>query len=471
MSLLAVLNLSPPARVLAPADASAGEGPSKGGESRRKPIRAKVGVTEGEVSLIGQSELGSVRWRGHDGKLWAMTDTGGNEVTGGPSLGWKQMAEANARGSQAVQAIAGLGNDETRWTQAYVLVRNAYQRGLTELKAFDAVEKAFAKREGEADFAGEMNAFLKARAVAMVLADKIGLAEQGFKLAALKVDALLTRGEVAQAEDVVAAKQQQVQAKEAEIAEAKAVFADLFDTVTKLVKEDWEGLATKAISSFADAFIETGFAAELAAAKAGLERAQGRLKGLRARELAQLLEAGRADMLTAAMNCDIAQKELVAGLDELGRLQRMAMGELEKKPDTALGAKMLQGQLDLRLAVSVARGWCQRYLAIAGRLVKEIGFIEAKFGYAGSWLDDAAKGGPQFARGGDWAKLVKSDADANVKTLKAWARHVANTQAECAKTLKWLDDDKGKTGPEAPFISAIERMNRALQPKAKMPAR
>ncbi len=436
------------------------KGIAPGGTAKKKP---KSAVTEGEASLVKQVPLGQLSWGGRfRGQLWGITDKNNAVVRGGGSGPLKDIAAMNNLGERALQAIAGLDALEKRWSSERDVVRKAALHGVGDLKKLEQALPAMRKRmKGDGDFFSDVDGYLIALEAAEAVVGKIRKAEKDFDKASHELQAAVLAQKVDETGKQVEGAEGELKQLQADIEEAKKIFGGVLETVIQVAKQDWEGLATKAISFLGEKTIEAHYEPQLKELKQKLAAAKSEMVRLKSSELVSRIEAARSGVESAAIALENAQGEFRTALGQLARKQSNAKNELKESSSTAIAGQMIAQRTKQLHSIATARATCGRYLGDSAGVSANMAKISHQYALVGSWLDGAAKADPAFSRETPYAKMLELSSRSNTVMLDRWRDWVDSVQGECRRALAWIDD-QGAKGPMAPFDQAITLIKQGL---------
>jgi len=407
-----------------------------------------------------QVSLGALRWEGkYKGKLWGLTDKSGAIARGGKL---KFMARLNSLGERALVAIAELETVAGDWNADVDAVLEAAVQAGKDLKALKKSQPAMRKRmKNDPDFFGDVNGYLVALKGAEKIVGRIGKAEKDYNQAVILLEAEVAAKQGDDAGEDAKSKQGAVNAKEAEIKEAKRIFGDVMKLVIQVAKQDWKGLATKAVSHLADKYVVASYASELKELKKELSAAKNKVKAFKTKELVKRIEAAAVGVESAVIDFENAQAELTTALGALKRHQANATNELKESSSTAIGGKLLVQRAEQLHSITMARNSCGRYIRESAVVSKNIAQISLNYIQMTSWLASAAKTDPAFGPNTPYGKMLALSAGSNASKLDNWVAWDKHVRSECTKALKRVTDP-GPKGPMAPFDEGITVLDEGL---------
>jgi hypothetical protein len=438
-------------------------------EDRKKKLNVKTIVGDGEVIVAGEpiiveEPLGPLRWGGkYRGDFWALANTKGEVVRSGGGGLSNDLARINGLGTRALAAIADLETLDGKWRSESSVVRKATDQGATDVKALVKAKPAISKRnEKEDDFLGDVNGFLTALKDAEEKTKQIRKAEHDLDEAVELLNAAVYAFEFNEEEKKVKRTEDEIKKLNDEIAQAKSIFKNVMEIATKVAKQDWEGLATKAISAYADAVIDAAYAQQLDELKKQLSEAKKKMGQLKEKELVSRINAAHSKLESATVALDIAQSNLAKFLENFKKIQRNARNELNKSEDTKIAGKMIDDRTKQLNSIAAARATCRKYLNDSKRVAKAMSLISDQYSQVGTFLDKAVKIDPAFDQNKPYGKKVYLLSIKNAVSLGNWSAWVSGVQSECSKALQFFDQ-QGDKGPMGPFDQAIKELHSALE--------
>jgi uncharacterized protein (DUF1330 family) len=468
MPLLEQLGLVAPAAFISrssePVDASdAGEQPS----SRRSAKSARVQVIEGEPTIVAQIALGKIHWGGKfRGQLWGLAGPDGALAHGGSAGHLKDLAAMNDYGARALAAIGELDTLERQWRSEHAAVRAAASDATADLqklqKALPAMRQ---RRKADADFFEDVDGYLVALTRAESYVGRFREAEQGFEQAANLLKVAIYQHKIDEAGAKTDAAKAELQALQGDIDEAKRIFGSVFDTVVQVAKQDWEGLATKAISYLGEKSIDASYGPQLKELQKKLDAAKGELTRLKTAALITGIEAARNGVNMATIRLENLQAELRTALDELDRHRAHAGDELKESASTAIVGQLIAQRATQLRAIGAARATCARYQRVSQAVAGNIAEISRQYSLVGAFLDNAARADAAFERSTAYAKLLERSSRSNAVELDQWGTWVASAQRECSQAMAWLGD-AGPKGPMGPFDKSTAMTREGLKDPA-----
>ena len=442
------------------------EGPSDAAAKPGTTAKPVASPNDDQLKIAKQKPLGTIAWERHRATLWAMTDPAGAIARGGGKRQQADLAKMNEFGDQVVRAVAQMNALEGEWRQGVEAVRKAAAQSAIDIKQVEAELPAMRKhRREDENFFRDVDGYLSAMENAEGIIGQIRKAEAGLQKAASTLQSDEFWKKANYKENEVKDDEQAVAAKQAEIDEAKRIAGGILDIVEKVVKQDWSGLASKALE-FArdqaiDASVEAQFGRDLADLKSKLAAAQSELKNLKIEALSKAVEASRFGVSEALINLDNAKQAFGTALVQIARLQTKASDTLKKSKSTAAVGVMLAQRSKQLHAIDVARSACERYGHISGMARKQMTLIANKYGAIGNWLSGAAAADPTFDRSKPYAKTLELSALSNSVELGRWDAWVNAVQGKCKESLSWVTDT-GTKGPMVHFERAVAVTKEAL---------
>jgi chromosome segregation ATPase len=317
----------------------------------------------------------------------------------------------------------------------------------------------------DADFFRDVNEYVRAETAAKGFIGKIEVAETEVRSAVHGLNSALFKQKLDQAEGEQAAAAAALEQKKAEIKEAQEIFKEVFAIATKIVKQDWKGIAEKALEFVGKKAVDAAYADDLAALKDGLAAAKGKVSHFKTSVLAQDIEKARADLAAAAGRLDNVHEEFEAALDELGNQQANAQNELNESKQTAPVGQMIGERVKQIAAISDAKAACAIYTRAADGAKSKLEKIAGEFAKVGTWLDLAAKADSAFDREMPYAKMIERCSRRNADLFWNWAATVPSAKRECDEALRWLADS-GDKGPMGDFEKARKATSKGLKKAA-----
>lgn len=479
MSLLAVLGLPPATKPAAesvaampppPVTEDAGEEGEKSGpkaaKTSKKPKVEVLEPTDEEMSVVAQLPLGQLVWNNRTRKIWGFTDREGQLARGGSSWQDKDLTRMNALAEHAVNMVVQMQEWEEAWRLDVFKVKQAAKDAKTGLAKVEKALPAMADRmKTDPDFFQDVNAYIKAEAAAKAFIGKIEVAETELKAAAHALNSAVFKQQLDKAEGEKDAAQGALDAKKAELKEAQDIFKEVFAVAVKVVKQDWKGIAEKALEFAGKKLIDAAYADQLAELKDKLDAAKGKVKHFKTSVLAEDIERAREDFSAAAGKLRNVHEEFSAALDDLGNQQANAQNELKESKQTAPVGEMIGERVKQIGAIADARAACKVWLRDADNAKTKLEKIAGEFAKVGSWLDEAAKANAEFDRELPYARMIERCARLNADAFWDWAATVPSAKRECEESVKWLAD-AGDKGPMGDFEKARKATSQGLK-KAK----
>ena len=419
-------------------------------------------ITAGEPVIV-EEKLGPLRWgKKYRGDLWAITDTEGRVVLRGAGGVSNDLARINSLGQMALRGIADMEKLDEEREAASAVVKKATDQGAADVKTLEKAKTEISKRnDKDEDFHEDVDGYLKVLKAAELKVDPIKKAELDLNEAVELLRANVYAYEYKKEQDKAEKTEQELKSLKDEIDAAKDMFKEVMDIAIKVSKLDWEGLATKAISAYADKTIEAAYALQLEALQKALKESKSKMNQLKEKELVTRVNAAQFRMESATKALKIANDALKANLEELERAQKNAYNELNESKSTAIAGKMLDDRTKQLNSIALSRAACNWYLRAAKRLTEDVAKISDQYGKVGTFLDMAVKTDPAFDQNKPYGKHVYLWAIKNSVSLNNWRNWVNGVQSECNKELQWLDQ-QGAKGPMAPFDQAIVQIKQGL---------
>lgn len=436
------------------------------GASSASTKSAKSTVTFGKPTITKQVPLGPIRWGGRlRGKMWGLTDTNGSVVRGGASTQLRDMAKMNNLGERALQAIAGLEALDGKWRSEHDALRKTFERAESDLKKMEQALPAMRERNKNDDFHNDVDGYLVALEDAEKRVREIPKAEKDFLAASKKLDKAVNGLEFEGAKKDYEVAKQDYEKLQADIKEAKRIFGTVMGIAIQIGKQDWKGLATRALSHLGEKSIKAAYAPQLNQLKQELVAAKNEMARLSTAGLILEIEAARFALEAAAISLENRQHDLKTELERLARKQANASNELKESSSTAIAGQMISQRGKQLNAISTAQALCAQYLSDSAGVSKNMEQIAYEYALVGSWLDKAAKADSAFARSTPYGKMLEQSALSNSVELGDWGAWVEHVQDECAKARKWIIAP-GAKGPMGPFDKAIILVKKGMKEAA-----
>jgi vacuolar-type H+-ATPase subunit I/STV1 len=300
---------------------------------------------------------------------------------------------------------------------------------------------------------------------ALVIVKNISEAQEGVLKAASALESAQAWEQANAKKEEIKDDQAKLKALEDEIAAYKHVFHEIADIAQKVAKQDWAGLASKAldfaVDQAIDALADARYGKDLADMQAKLAKAQEELKNLTFEALHKAVEAAHHGVSQSLIGLDKARQEFNNSIQELARLHSVASIRLEKSPSTKAVGIMLEQRAKQVHAINVASSKCEGYLRDSATRRKNIGTGRDKYRVIGSWLDKAAAADPAFVRSKPYAKMIEQTMLSNAVEFGNWDTHAQTVEAECNKALSWLAD-AGPSGPMVHFDRAVAVIKKGM---------
>ncbi len=430
-------------------------------------IEASSSVVEGDMTLIKQVPLGNVVYDGkRQGKLWAVTDPQNNIVTSGASPSEKDMAHANKLGRSALKAITDLESLDLEWRRLYKNNIKASAQAKEDVKklveSVPAMKKRNAKGNSRDDnFDLRVKVYLDALDEAQTLVEQTEEDGQALGNATNKLTAAVLELRFDEAEKMFAIKEDMRDQLRADMAESKRIFGDLLSTAIQFAKQDWKGLATRAVTYLGEKSIEAEYAPGLEKLSQELIAAKNAMTKLKTDKLVTLVEAARHELNRAALALASTEKQFVRTLEKLDRERASARNELNESPSTKHAATMIEQRVQHIKDVDKARATCAKYLRDSAKIAKAMAGISRNYILVSDMLDAAGKANPAFADS-MYKDIVLRGTTSNAVELDRWTNWASSVQVKCTKAHKWLNT-KGPGGPMGSFDKVIPLISNGLK--------
>ncbi len=479
MSLLAFLGLPTLAPSNEPSRASAAKpapAPTKavakgGKKSGGKPKTINFDDGEGSSIVAGEPTvnkiaLGQVVWANGQGKrqVWGLINTAGELAQSGANWHEKALVEMNTVAARGVELVVGLQEREEKFRLDLFRVKNAVKEGAKGLAEVKKLGKAIGQRmKTDDDFYEDVKGFTTALAEAKKSAKGVSEAAHDFQAAKSALQAAIldeksytAKKDVADAEDAVKAKQEQID-------EAKAIFKTVLDIAEKVVKQEWGAIATKALAyaqekatdAAADALVAGRLNEQLAQLKENLRQARTRVTELDKAALYARIQEKQFKLESAMDALEKAHFSLTEAVKDLPGAQRNAINELEEKKDTKPAARMIEARITQIGAIDTALSSCGEYARVADKVHARMQKFINLFQQVSTFLQKAAKEKPYYADDKPYGRELNRASLANAIAFGDWAMSIAGVKREAEEALKWLAKTDAD-GPLGKFDEAIE---------------
>src|SRR5262249_566296 len=167
------------------------------------------------------------------------------------------LATMNEFGDAVVRAVAQLNELEGQGRQSVEVVRKAAAQRAIDIKKVDGQLPAMRERRRKAsDFFRNVNDYLTDMEKAEGIVCRIRKAEEELKIPPSTLQKKELWGQANEKKKEVKEAEDKVKGKEAEIAQAKAMVGAILDVAQKVIKQDWTGLASKALEFARDKAID-----------------------------------------------------------------------------------------------------------------------------------------------------------------------------------------------------------------------
>jgi len=439
------------------------DGQERKHEAKADAASGEASVTLGEPSIGKQVALGKIHFGGKlRGTMWGLTDKDGAVVRSGIGL-MKDLARMNDLGERALKAIDGLESLDATWRAKFDIAHKATQRGEVDLKKLEQAIPAMKKRsKRDGDFFNDVDGYLVAMEKTEDVIRRIPKAQKDFERFSHELNKAVFELEFAEAETKYNVTKDKLDQLKADMKQAQGIFGSVMGIAIQIAKQDWEGLATKAVAFVGEKTIEGFYTLEMDELRSELSAAKSEMTRLKTAGLVSGIEAARAGLESAAIGLQVVQREFKTALDQLVRKQANARNELEESSSTAIAGRMIEQRTQQRSLVATARSTCERYLGDSAGLLKSVALISREYSQVGSFLEAAAKVDPAFRSGTPYVKMFELSARSNVVSLDHWGNWVEGVQDKCRQAQQWLAV-QGPKGPMGPYDRAIERVKQGLK--------
>ena len=483
MSLLASLGLPPVSSSAQPPPPVAADMPAPPSGARPKAkgqggakVRT-IDFEEGDTIVAGEPTvrklaIGQIVWANGQGKrqIWGLINTAGDLAQGGGTWHEKALAEMNTLAARGVQLVVGLQEREEKFRLDLFKVKSAVKESAKGLAEVRKLGPAIAKRmKNDDDFYEDVQGFTKGLAEAKKSAKSVAKAAKEFEAATSALHAAVLDEKTYHAKKDVADAEGKVQAKQKEIDEAKAIFMTVVDIATKVAKQEWGAIASKALEyaqdkaldAAADALVAGRLIEQLDQLKANLVKAKAKVDEFEKGALDARLQEKQSALEAAATALEMAHDALHEAVSDLPGAQRNAINELNESPATAPAGKMISARATQIADVEAARASCSAYVQVADKAKARMQQFINLFQQISTFLPKAAKDKPYYADDKPYGRELYRASLANAVAFGDWAMSIAAVKREAEDALKWLARSDAD-GPLGNFDQAIESTRKNL---------
>jgi hypothetical protein len=319
------------------------------------------------------------------------------------------------------------------------------------------------------DFYQDVKGFTSGLAEARKTAKGVAKAAKDFQAATSALHAAVLDEKTYRAEKDVADAEAAVQAKQKQIDETKAVFMIVVDIATKVAKQEWGAIASKALEyaqdkaldAAADALVAGRLIEQLDRLKANLDKARAKVDEFKEGALDARLQERQSALESAATALEMAHDALKDAVADLPGAQQNAINELNESSSTAAAGKMIAARATQIASVEVARASCGAYVQVADKAQARMQQFVELFRQISTFLPKAAKDKPYYAEDRPYGGELYRASLANSIAFGDWATSIPGVKREAEEALKWLARTDAE-GPLGPFDQAIESTRKDL---------
>jgi hypothetical protein len=462
----------PPAAGAMPAPPATAKAKGKAGGKVRT-----IDIEEGETIVAGeptvrQLPMGRVVWANGQGKreIWGLIDIAGELAQGGGTWHEKSLAKLNLAARDGVDLVVGLQGLEDKFRLELFKVKSAAKEGAKGLAEVKKLGPAIAKRmKGDEDFYEDVKGFTTALAAAKKSAKEVAKAAKDFDAATHALKAAVFDEKTYQAKKDVEQAESAVNKKQAQIAEAKAIFNKVLDIAGKVVKQQWGAIASmaleyaqdKARDVAAETLVAGRLIEQLEALKAQLEQARTKVGEFEKGALDEKLLEMQDRLESAAKALEMSHDALHEAVAELPGAQRNAINELAESKSTAPAGKMIEARAKQIGDVEAARAACAEYLRLADKVDARMKHVIDLFRQIGPFLEKAAKDKPYYAEDKPYGRELYRASLKNSIAFADWSMSIPAVKREAEDAVKWLAKTDAD-GPLGSFDQAIESTRKDL---------
>lgn len=432
----------------------------------RRAVSDKPSLTmeddEAETITVKQVALGPIRWNGkYRGKLWGLTDTNGALVRGGPTVPLKDMAQVNRMGERALEIINTLEERYDAWHGEYGRLQQSAENARRDLKKMEKAIPAIKRRNKNDDFQDDMNNYVDAKDAAESAVAEVRIKDNEFKAAAYGLEKTINDLELHKAQKAYEVAQEKVDQLKEDIEAAKGIFHAVIDIATKIAEQDWQGLATDAISYLGEKSIEIEYEPQLKQLEKELKGAETKVGTLQTEGLVLAIKEAREDLSAAAGKFKKSQDDLQRALKKFARMQTNARHELNESSSTRVVARLITQRSKQLQMIATVNKKCAHYLDEVAVMTQFMTRASHQYSLGGSWLDKMSKKDPKYNSDTKYGKMIERSCLSNAVEIDQWGAWVRQAQRQCEAAENWTNLE-GEKGPMGPFDKMMKLLQTGL---------